>query len=347
MRLNNWNLKVDGDSEFKEKVRKALAAERKRIADRKEWEEFDLEATIYEIMEYLRKDEHKGMPAESKLSELLGPSDGTFSHHYDEILAALKAILNNWDFKVDGDARFKEKVRQALADKIREIAERKEPKEFDPEATIAEIIRYLRNPEHKEMPIPRELSGLLGPSQPTFYAYYNKILDALEARLNNWNLKVDGDSEFKEKVRKALAAKREEIAAAREAREAALNKEERNLLEWADGHQGRTITKKYLEKIKEGLNKNLLLKLDEILSSRNISVDGAMAGRGGIDLTPANMNLQTRNNNVEIRFHMDPAMLQQLQNAPGFTPVIINIRPMTDLRLFLGLSDNSRQTASL
>ncbi len=61
---------------------------------------------------------------------------------------------------------------------------------------------------------------------------------------------------------------------------------------------------------------------------------------GGINLTPANMNLQTQNNGGEIKFHMDPAMLQQLQNAPGFVPVIINIQPMTDLRMFLGIREN-------
>ena len=40
--------------------------------------------------------------------------------------------------------------------------------------------------------------------------------------------------------------------------------------------------------------------------------------------------------NVRV-FRGDPAMLQQLQNAPVFVPVIINVQPMTDLRVFLGL----------
>jgi len=66
------------------------------------------------------------------------------------------------------------------------------------------------------------------------------------------------------------------------------------------------------------------------------NVDSAM--KGGIDLTAANMNLQTQSNGGEIKFHLDPAMLQQLQNAPGFVPVIINIQPMTSLRQFLGLN---------
>jgi GNAT superfamily N-acetyltransferase len=56
---------------------------------------------------------------------------------------------------------------------------------------------------------------------------------------------------------------------------------------------------------------------------------------GGIDLTPARMNLQTQNIGEGIKFHLDPAMLAELQNAPGFVPVIINIEPMTDLRRFL------------
>jgi hypothetical protein len=59
---------------------------------------------------------------------------------------------------------------------------------------------------------------------------------------------------------------------------------------------------------------------------------------GGIDLTPANMNLQVKNDASEgIKFHLDPAMLAQLKNAPGFVPVIINIQPLNDLKSFLGI----------
>ena len=59
---------------------------------------------------------------------------------------------------------------------------------------------------------------------------------------------------------------------------------------------------------------------------------------GGIDLTPANLNLQIQNSNGEIKFHMNPAMLIQLQNAPGFVPVIINIQPLKNLQQFLNTS---------
>jgi len=63
-------------------------------------------------------------------------------------------------------------------------------------------------------------------------------------------------------------------------------------------------------------------------------------------LTPANMNLQTKidssvlsQNNTGIKFHLDPGMLDQLQNASGFTPVIINIQPLNNIRQFLGLKE--------
>jgi len=67
---------------------------------------------------------------------------------------------------------------------------------------------------------------------------------------------------------------------------------------------------------------------------------------GGIDLTPANMNVQIQNAGEEIKFHLDPALLAQLQNATGFTPLIINIQPMTNLNKFLGLQENSSPTTA-
>ena len=74
--------------------------------------------------------------------------------------------------------------------------------------------------------------------------------------------------------------------------------------------------------------------------------DVAMRARhtGGIDLTPSKMDLQMKinsspaaQNDVGIKFHLDPAQLQQLQNASGFVPVIISVRPLGDLRRFLGI----------
>ena len=68
------------------------------------------------------------------------------------------------------------------------------------------------------------------------------------------------------------------------------------------------------------------------------ALDSAYAKKGGIDLTPANMHLETQNGGQTIKFHLDPAQLAQLQNAPGFVPVIINIQPLKDLKQFLGIN---------
>ena len=63
--------------------------------------------------------------------------------------------------------------------------------------------------------------------------------------------------------------------------------------------------------------------------------------RGGIDLTPQLMNLQTQHTAEGIKFHVDPAMLEQLQNASGFVGVIINIQPLKSLKEFLGSNQGS------
>ena len=83
--------------------------------------------------------------------------------------------------------------------------------------------------------------------------------------------------------------------------------------------------------------------ISEKLYGPELAGDPVMIGKekGGIDLTSANMHLQTQSSNGEIKFHLDGAMLKQFQNTPGFVPVIINIQPMTDLREFLGLYDST------
>lgn len=58
---------------------------------------------------------------------------------------------------------------------------------------------------------------------------------------------------------------------------------------------------------------------------------------GGIDLT-SDKALKVQNNGQAIKFYLDPAQLAALQNASSFTPVIINIQPVTDLHLWLGIS---------
>jgi len=69
--------------------------------------------------------------------------------------------------------------------------------------------------------------------------------------------------------------------------------------------------------------------------------DQAMRAKGGIDFTADKMPLQVQNTGEGIKFHMDPAQLAQLQNAPGFVPVIISVQPLLDLKAFLGIVNQS------
>ena len=68
-----------------------------------------------------------------------------------------------------------------------------------------------------------------------------------------------------------------------------------------------------------------------------LSVDVKKENAGGIDLTSGEKALAVQSSNGGIKFNMNPAMLPRLENAVGITPVIINIQPMIDLKLFLGL----------
>jgi len=74
---------------------------------------------------------------------------------------------------------------------------------------------------------------------------------------------------------------------------------------------------------------------DEAMNTQGPLKIGKKEDLGGIDLTSANMNLQTQNAGEGIKFHLDPAMLQRLQSTPGFVPVIINIQPLINLKQFL------------
>jgi len=81
--------------------------------------------------------------------------------------------------------------------------------------------------------------------------------------------------------------------------------------------------------------------------SDNAAMNAHLPRNGGIDFTPANMNFQIQNAGAGIKFHLDSAQLQELQNASGFVPIITNIKPMTDLRGFLGIKEIVRNTDSV
>ena len=93
-------------------------------------------------------------------------------------------------------------------------------------------------------------------------------------------------------------------------------------------------------------NKEFQMSHQEVFSrvvsgvlGENMAMTSKLSNKtGGIDLT-SDKALSIQNNGQGIKFHIDPAMLKQLQKAPGFVPVIINIQPMNDLRKFLGISE--------
>ncbi|NTV29597.1 MAG: hypothetical protein HGA80_05910 [Candidatus Omnitrophica bacterium] len=68
-------------------------------------------------------------------------------------------------------------------------------------------------------------------------------------------------------------------------------------------------------------------------------VDNAMVP-GGIDLNAGKIDLKTQSAGGDgIEFRLDPALLKQVEEAPGMTPVIIGIQPIESLPMFLGLRD--------
>ena len=93
---------------------------------------------------------------------------------------------------------------------------------------------------------------------------------------------------------------------------------------------------------KEGLFKDNA----QLVQKEAMKVAGAKKTTGGIDLTPANMNLQTKMTSPQagddsgIKFHINPAMLARLRDAPGFMPVIVSVEPLKDLKRFLGVIVN-------
>jgi hypothetical protein len=102
------------------------------------------------------------------------------------------------------------------------------------------------------------------------------------------------------------------------------------------------IAQKMADVVDAEAGKKLNMQSVTAMTIKNMINSAAIAtAPGGIDLKTAKMNLQVQNEGAQIKFNIDPAMLQRLQNAPGFVPVIINIQPMTDLRVFLGLPSKS------
>ena len=67
---------------------------------------------------------------------------------------------------------------------------------------------------------------------------------------------------------------------------------------------------------------------------------------GGIDLTRDRLKVEIQGHGNGIQFNFDPAMIQQLQNATGLTPVIIDMHPMlTTVPVFFGVKQDPSSTS--
>jgi len=100
---------------------------------------------------------------------------------------------------------------------------------------------------------------------------------------------------------------------------------------------------------------NLLLKNRAMTVDKNTIIskrrelhrkDSAITNTGGIDFNSDKMNLNIQNGGNGIKFSIDPAQLEQIRNASGFTPVIINFQPMTDLQMWFGLRKSNSSAVS-
>ena len=92
---------------------------------------------------------------------------------------------------------------------------------------------------------------------------------------------------------------------------------------------------------------NKALSIDQLPLFKDlprIGEDRAQTAKGGIDFNADKMNLQIQHAGEGIKFNTTPEMLQQLQDAKGFVPVIMKIYPMTDLKAFLGITQASATT---
>ena len=61
---------------------------------------------------------------------------------------------------------------------------------------------------------------------------------------------------------------------------------------------------------------------------------------GGIDLNPANLQLETRGDADELHFSVNPSLLKDM-SVDGFVPVILNVSPVNSLPLLLGSDPGS------
>jgi uridine kinase len=89
---------------------------------------------------------------------------------------------------------------------------------------------------------------------------------------------------------------------------------------------------------KEGMEMHVEAWINKAMSADdNLAMRSKIQKTGGIDLT-SDQGLSIQNQGQAVKFYIDPSKLAELQNTPGFVPIIINVQPVTDLRLWLGIT---------
>jgi hypothetical protein len=67
---------------------------------------------------------------------------------------------------------------------------------------------------------------------------------------------------------------------------------------------------------------------------------------GGIDLTPNNLNIEIRGENNGVPIQITPQQLEGI-NIEGLYPVIINITPVSNVPLLLGIADRQEEPSDI
>ncbi len=89
----------------------------------------------------------------------------------------------------------------------------------------------------------------------------------------------------------------------------------------------------------DDLEKDYSFNESEELEYVEVFISDAVALRGGIDMNPDIMEMGIEREGRGFEIQADPALLESLRNVEGFIPVLINVTPIVNLPLLLGLAD--------
>jgi len=184
------------DPDLKERIQKAIE-EQQAIKERKETAHFDLESTLEHIVSRFEEDPRlKRLLSQTSLSSALGLSQKTYSKYYPEIVAALRGRMAGSGF----DPGLKERIQRAIENRKRVY--------FDLNSTVDYIVsRFSGDPKLARLPVLRELSSELGPSNSAFHNHYPEIVAALKVRTAGSGL----DPALKKRIRKAIRTRKESV----------------------------------------------------------------------------------------------------------------------------------------